>query len=57
MKQFIALLGIFGRDQSGATAIEYCFIATLLSLATIAVITQIGSKVNIMTLGVMVGLN
>ena len=57
MKQFIALLGIFGRDQSGATAIEYCFIATLLSLATIAVITQIGSKVNIMTLGVMVGRN
>jgi Flp pilus assembly pilin Flp len=57
MKQLIALLGVFGRDQSGATAIEYGFIAMLMSLATIAVIAQIGGKVNIMTLGVMAGFN
>ncbi|OYW68587.1 MAG: hypothetical protein B7Z40_02450 [Bosea sp. 12-68-7] len=57
MKTLLALFADFGRDQRGATAIEYGFIAALMSLATVAVIAQIGGKVNVMTWGVMAGLN
>lgn len=33
------------RDESGATAIEYCIIAMLISLGIIAGATQIGTEV------------
>ncbi|MDP3321825.1 MAG: Flp family type IVb pilin, partial [Bosea sp. (in: a-proteobacteria)] len=51
------LLADFGRDQRGATAIEYAFIAALMSVATIATITQIGLNVGDLTSRVMAGLN
>ncbi|MDP3255280.1 Flp family type IVb pilin [Bosea sp. (in: a-proteobacteria)] len=57
MKLIVALLADFGRDQRGATAIEYAFIAALMSVATIATITQIGLNVGDLTSRVMAGLN
>jgi pilus assembly protein Flp/PilA len=36
----------FWRDESGATAMEYGLIAAGISLAIIAVITGLGSKLN-----------
>ncbi|WP_376988636.1 Flp family type IVb pilin [Bosea sp. R86505] len=57
MKRIVALLADFGRDQRGATAIEYAFIAALMSVATIATITQIGLNVGDLTSRVMAGLN
>ncbi|AOG03861.1 MAG: Flp family type IVb pilin [Bosea sp. (in: a-proteobacteria)] len=56
MKTLLALLADFGRDQRGATAIEYGFIAALMSVATIATITQIGGNVGELTGRVMGGL-
>ena len=35
----------FLRDDSGATAIEYALIATLISIAIIASVTAIGSNI------------
>jgi pilus assembly protein Flp/PilA len=57
MKLIVALLADFGRDQRGATAIEYAFIAALMTVATIATIAQIGLNVRDLTSGVMGGLN
>jgi pilus assembly protein Flp/PilA len=34
------------RNRSGATAIEYCFIAGLIGLAIVAGLTVIGTKLN-----------
>ena len=42
VKQFVAFL----KDQSGATAIEYGLIAAGISLAIIAVVNTIGTKLN-----------
>ena len=42
MKQFVA----FFKDQSGATAIEYGLIAAGISVAIIAVVNTIGTKLN-----------
>jgi pilus assembly protein Flp/PilA len=38
------LVARFAKDQSGATAIEYGLIASLIAVAIIAAITQLGSK-------------
>jgi pilus assembly protein Flp/PilA len=57
MKLIIALLADLGRDQRGATAIEYAFIAGLVTVATIAMIAQIGLNVGELTSRVMTGLN
>ncbi|WP_082359355.1 Flp family type IVb pilin [Bosea sp. AAP35] len=56
MRKFAALVENFVRDQRGATAIEYTFIAALMSVATIAAMRQIGLSVNDLTSGVMAGL-
>lgn len=56
MDQIAALFVRFARDERGATAIEYGFIAALLSLATVAVIGQIGIRVNDLTSSVLPGL-
>ncbi|HEY5796522.1 MAG TPA: Flp family type IVb pilin [Bosea sp. (in: a-proteobacteria)] len=45
----------FVRDERGATALEYGFIAALMSVATIAVIAQIGVNVNDLTSRVLTG--
>ena len=42
MKQFVTFL----KDQSGATAIEYGLIAAGISVAIIAVVNTIGTKLN-----------
>ena len=36
----------FVKDEAGATAIEYGLIAACISIAIIAVVTQVGSKLN-----------
>jgi pilus assembly protein Flp/PilA len=41
-----SLFARFVKDQSGATAIEYGLIAALISVVCIAVLTQIGTKLN-----------
>lgn len=56
MRQMATMLVKFSRDERGATAIEYGFIAALMSVATIAVIRQIGVNVNDLTGGVISGL-
>ena len=38
------LFNRFARDESGATAIEYGLIATLIALAAIAAMTTLGTK-------------
>jgi pilus assembly protein Flp/PilA len=39
------LLSRFLADQSGATAIEYCLIASGIALAIVTVVTGLGSQV------------
>ncbi len=56
MRQIAAQLVSFVRDERGATALEYGFIAALMSIAAIAIITQIGVNVSDLTNGVMAGL-
>jgi pilus assembly protein Flp/PilA len=41
-----SLLTRFARDESGATAIEYSLIATLIALSLVLGATQIGTKLN-----------
>lgn len=41
-----SLLTRFVRDESGATAIEYSLIATLIAMSIILGATQIGTKIN-----------
>ncbi len=55
MRQMAAMLVKFSRDERGATAIEYTFIAALMSVATIAIIRQIGLNVSDLTGGIMAG--
>jgi pilus assembly protein Flp/PilA len=40
------LISIFLTDQSGATAIEYCLIATGLSIVILAAVNGIGTTLN-----------
>jgi len=55
MRQIAAQLVSFVRDERGATALEYGFIAALMTVATMAVIAQIGVNVNDLTSRVMEG--
>jgi pilus assembly protein Flp/PilA len=55
MRQMVSAIVRFMRDERGATAIEYGFIAALMSVATIALITQIGVNVGELTSRVMDG--
>lgn len=40
-------------NTQGATALEYCFIATLVSIAAITAITSVGISTKTMTEGVL----
>jgi pilus assembly protein Flp/PilA len=40
------IVGAFLRDESGATAIEYCLIATGIAFAIIAAVQGIGPQLN-----------
>jgi pilus assembly protein Flp/PilA len=42
----IAKIAEFGRNESGATAIEYGLIAGLISVVIIAALTSMGTKLN-----------
>jgi pilus assembly protein Flp/PilA len=42
----LQLLSRFLRDQSGATAIEYCLIAAGLSIVIITAVNSIGTTIN-----------
>ena len=41
-----SLIWRFLKDESGATAIEYCLIAAGISIAIIAVVNGLGTKLN-----------
>jgi pilus assembly protein Flp/PilA len=41
-----AFLGRFGRDQRGATAIEYGLIAALIALVVISGVTNVGTNLS-----------
>jgi len=41
-----SLICRFAEDESGATAIEYALIATLISIVSIVAMTAIGSNLN-----------
>lgn len=45
MKQLPAILKRFARDESGATAIEYALIASILGIALLPVLTDTTSGV------------
>lgn len=49
------ILARFGRDEAGATAIEYGLITSLVSLGIISAITSIGQEVNNIFLKVEAG--
>ena len=56
MKRFGTGMADFVGDERGATAIEYAFIAGLVSMAIVAAATQIGLKVSDMLAAVLPGL-
>lgn len=56
MRRIAALFETFARDERGATALEYCFIAFLISIAAVAVLVQIGINLNNLTGSVLDGL-
>jgi pilus assembly protein Flp/PilA len=41
----VRLLGRFGRDEGGATSIEYAIIASGISIAIVGVVAGLGSNV------------
>lgn len=47
----------FLRDDSGATAIEYGLIAGLISIVIVAVLTSIGTRLNVKFQKISTGLN
>ena len=47
MKKFINALRKLLRDEEGVTAIEYALIASLIAIAVIVTVTQVGNQLNI----------
>ena len=45
----------FARDESGATAIEYALIATIISIVIVAAVTSIGTQIKAMFQSVVAG--
>jgi pilus assembly protein Flp/PilA len=41
------LLTRFVADESAATALEYCFIASLIAMAIVAVLTTLGTRLTV----------
>lgn len=56
MKQIAASFAELLRDESGATSIEYAFIASLISMVIISAVTLIGTRLNTLLAGVLPGL-
>ncbi len=57
MKQIAASFAGFLRDERGATAIEYAFIASLVSISIVAAATLIGTRLNVLFEAVIPGLS
>lgn len=55
MRRITTTFASLVRDERGATALEYGFIAFLMSIAAVAVIAQIGINVNELTSRVLDG--
>ncbi|MBA4221223.1 Flp family type IVb pilin [Bosea sp. (in: a-proteobacteria)] len=53
MERFCALALDFLRDRRGATAIEYAFIASLISIAAVAALLEIGPSLNAKFTGIL----
>ena len=47
----------FLRDDSGATAVEYGLLAGLISIVIVAVLTSVGTKLNLKWQRIATGLN
>lgn len=43
--KFLRAISLLGRSKSGATAIEYAFVASLISIAAVGVIQFIGTSI------------
>ncbi|PZO01349.1 MAG: Flp family type IVb pilin [Hyphomicrobiales bacterium] len=56
MRQIATMLAKFSRDERGATAIEYGFIAAFMTVAVVALIAQIGVNVGELTSRIIPGL-
>lgn len=56
MKPFFALVSTFLRDSRGATALEYGFIAFMISIAAIVTIRQIGPLLEAKYVSILPGL-
>ncbi|CAH1654897.1 Flp family type IVb pilin [Hyphomicrobiales bacterium] len=56
MKQIAASLAGLLRDERGATAIEYAFIASLVSIVIVSAVTLIGTRLSALTALVLPGL-
>jgi pilus assembly protein Flp/PilA len=54
LKQFLRR---FARDDSGATAIEYCMIAVFISIVCVTVWTQMGTRLVVLYTSIIPGLN
>ncbi len=57
MERTISTIRHFHRDERGVTSIEYCLIASIVSIAAVAVWTMIGTNVNTLFAGLIPGLS
>ncbi len=57
MQQTVKTLRHFQRDERGVTSIEYCLIASIVSIAAVAVWTMIGNNVNTLFASLIPGLS
>ncbi len=57
MERMITPFRNFHRDERGATSIEYCLIASIVSIAAVAVWTMMGINVNALFAGLIPGLS
>lgn len=51
------ILRVFRHDERGVTSIEYCLIASIVSIAAVAVWTMIGTNVNALFASLIPGLS
>ena len=57
MNRMLSTFRHFHRDERGVTSIEYCLIASIVSIAAVAVWTMIGTNVNALFASLIPGLS
>ena len=57
MERTMFILRVFRHDERGVTSIEYCLIASIVSIAAVAVWTMIGTNVNALFASLIPGLS